>query len=627
MADLLSEFNNVGIEFTKVRDKILERGTFDEWCESLKISSRTEKEFLKSWNGIGDISESYQKQMIDNANANSRFANSTTKTGDILKSLGDSITSMGVNAALGFLIDFAATGIYNLIHANEQAIEASNNAKETISNLKDEAQQTAQVAENAGLQYAQLAQGINQIDNTNISLSTDEYETFLDLSNQLAQLFPTLIQGYDDQGNAILNLGGNIDDINKKIQTQIDKKKDLNSLEQYQAFMGEGVDEDGKERENGYYKGAKIKVDNIAQDKQHTEDQLGELQKRAAIFTPDTKENNKLKDLIADKNIDWSEKRDRVTKFLKQNMDSLGLNSQERTKYENILLREFDESDKAFDEDTLNGIHEFLNEVIYKKQQDLKGFNESLKQQNTEISQNAQAVFERSLGYNNLNDNQKKIGNQVFNNLQWDKVTTEYGAPVYTEEEAEQYIQNFAKKLSRLDGKDLLNLDKLFSLNYEDMPVDEAKATIEQYLATLSEKFGMTSEQLKDFLGFGDFFKLSEKYDNVVSYAADSKGFNRQDVVNAMKDNGINTDEEINKFKETLENATSLEGAIKSYVSSTAKQTDITPLSFSKAWDSIGTSGNEKADKSAKEENQSDKKTKHKVMPLQLFKRQETSRK
>lgn len=214
----------------------------------MELSNNNLKEFLRSWNGIGDISESYQKWMIDNANANSHFADSTTKTGDILKSLGDSITSMGVNAALGFLIDFAATGIYNLIHANEQAIEASNNAKENISNLKNEAQQTAQVAENAGQQYAQLAQGINQINNTNISLSTDEYETFLDLSNQLAQLFSTLIQGYDDQGNAILDLGGNIDDINKKIQTQIDKKKELNSLEQYQAFMGEGVDENGKEQ-------------------------------------------------------------------------------------------------------------------------------------------------------------------------------------------------------------------------------------------------------------------------------------------------------------------------------------------------------------------------------------------
>lgn len=531
---------------------MIDRDVFDDYIKGQNLADESLIKFLEDANYGTKNLVNYQQYLKDTTNKTSNFLSSTNKAGSVLKSFGTSLASTGAAAALGVLIDFAATGIYNLIHANEQAIEASNNAKETISNLKNETQQTAQVAENAGLQYAQLAQGINQIDNTNISLSTDEYETFLDLSNQLAQLFPTLIQGYDDQGNAILNLGGNIDDINKKIQTQIDKKKDLNSLEQYQAFMGEGVDEDGKERENGYYKGAKIKVDNIAQDKQHTEDQLGELQKRAAIFTPDTKENNKLKDLIADKNIDWSEKRDRVTKFLKQNMDSLGLNSQERTKYENILLREFDESDKAFDEDTLNGIHEFLNEVIYKKQQDLKGFNESLKQQNTEISQNAQAVFKRSLGYNNLNDNQKKIGNQVFNNLQWDKVTTEYGAPVYTEEEAEQYIQNFAKKLSRLDGKDLLNLDKLFSLNYEDMPVDEAKATIEQYLATLSEKFGMTSEQLKDFLGFGDFFKLSEKYDNVVSYAADSKGFNRQDVVNAMKDNGINTDEEITNSRKLL---------------------------------------------------------------------------
>ena len=31
-----------------------------------------------------------------------------------------------------------------------------------------------------------------------------------------------------------------------------------------------------------------------------------------------------------------------------------------------------------------------------------------------------------------------------------------------------------------------------------------------------------------------------------------SKGFNRQDVVNAMKDNGINTDEEITNSRKLL---------------------------------------------------------------------------
>lgn len=40
-------------------------------------------------------------------------------------------------------------------------------------------------------------------------MSDDDYQSYLDISNQLAEQFPTLISGYDAQGNAILNLGSN----------------------------------------------------------------------------------------------------------------------------------------------------------------------------------------------------------------------------------------------------------------------------------------------------------------------------------------------------------------------------------------------------------------------------------
>lgn len=240
---------------------------FDGFCKKYKIADNDLKTFLRTWDGVGDVSQSYQQWMKKNFETTLTFSSITQKASSLFKGFLAGLGSMGVNAAIGFIIDLAATGIYNLIHADEQAIEASNNAKEAISNLKSEAQQTAEAAKEVGQEYSQLAQGINQIDNTNMSLSTDEYENFLDLSNQLAELFPTLIRGYDDQGNAILSLSGNMDEINEKIQNQIDKKKELNSLEQYQAFMGEGVDENGVELEDGYYTGAKIKADNIADSK------------------------------------------------------------------------------------------------------------------------------------------------------------------------------------------------------------------------------------------------------------------------------------------------------------------------------------------------------------------------
>ena len=61
--DLFSNFNNNGEEFVKVRDKILDRGKFDEWCDSVKIASTTEKDFLKTWDGSGDIQKAFTAHM------------------------------------------------------------------------------------------------------------------------------------------------------------------------------------------------------------------------------------------------------------------------------------------------------------------------------------------------------------------------------------------------------------------------------------------------------------------------------------------------------------------------------------------------------------------------------------
>ena len=87
-----------------------------------------------------------------------------------------------------------------------------------------------ETVKNAKQRYAELAQEVENLGKVSQSqglLSTDEYKEFLDLSNQLAGVFPQLTKGYDDNGNAILNLSGDVDTIVGSLDDLLQKEKDL----------------------------------------------------------------------------------------------------------------------------------------------------------------------------------------------------------------------------------------------------------------------------------------------------------------------------------------------------------------------------------------------------------------
>lgn len=141
------------------------------------------------------------------------------------------------NPAGWFIMAASATAI--AVHAikkhkqaQEEAFESAKknaeDAQSKIKSLQSEIKQNADTVDHAGKKYAELAQGVNQLTGKNISLSDDEYKEFLDVSNQLAEVFPQLTKGYDDNGNAILDLQGNVDGITGKL-------KDLLEIEQQLA--------------------------------------------------------------------------------------------------------------------------------------------------------------------------------------------------------------------------------------------------------------------------------------------------------------------------------------------------------------------------------------------------------
>ena len=98
----------------------------------------------------------------------------------------------------------------------QQLKETGGQAKTTVDQIKSDFNLLSSNTDKVKDRYAELAQEIKNLGEVNQSrgtLSTEDYEEFLGLSNQLAELYPQLTKAYDDNGNAILNLFGDVNTI------------------------------------------------------------------------------------------------------------------------------------------------------------------------------------------------------------------------------------------------------------------------------------------------------------------------------------------------------------------------------------------------------------------------------
>ena len=139
-------------------------------------------------------------------------------TAAIWKQVAATATWMATNPAgwitAGVLaIGTAITAIFTINKAidkhRQKIIETGETASENIQTIKDNLSNMKSSVEDACNTYEQLQAGVDISTNTNLSLSDEDYQKFLDTNNQLAELFPELIKGTDIEGNAILNLGAN----------------------------------------------------------------------------------------------------------------------------------------------------------------------------------------------------------------------------------------------------------------------------------------------------------------------------------------------------------------------------------------------------------------------------------
>lgn len=223
-------------EWANVNDKV-----FDDLCKKYKVTNTDLKDFLKTWDGSGDIQEAFTAHLKNSANSMTFFQRATTAATTIGKKFIATLGSMAAAWAIGEVISLVIKGIDNLVNAEKYAEERLNKLKEkgeeaakAIDELNDKFKSHTETVNKAGATYAKYAESIHNIGKSTQSrglLSTDQYEEFLEVSNELADVFPELTTGYDDNGNALLNLGDNVDTVTSKLKDLLETEQDIANQE------------------------------------------------------------------------------------------------------------------------------------------------------------------------------------------------------------------------------------------------------------------------------------------------------------------------------------------------------------------------------------------------------------
>lgn len=490
------------------------------------------------------------------------------------KTVGLTIATTALNAALTFGISAIITGVVSAfttwINSSKKITEAAEEAKNKISSINDDLKTNTETVENAKQRYAELAQEVENLGKVNQSrgsLSTDEYEEFLDLSNQLAEVFPQLSKNYDDNGNAILNLSGDVDTIVGSLDDLLQKEKDLANqkiMDEFpDVYKGYVKDLDKAESE---VKSAKSEFDKINNAYQQLQNSGGAAQ----AF--DLQGNGTFE------NADGEQVKVTLAEY-EQALKDLGI-EYEKT---NIMVK------NQFGGDTLSGylinatgdIDTAFTNKLETAKKNLDYAKQQLEGETSSISSYLNTWLQTEFTYNQIDDAglqtavQDMIMNFDFSNLPENVDKDNWN-------EVSEYLRrNILFAIN--DVQDDPEISKAISevFTNQDLTPDEKADYLKQIKDYFDNELGKDNAiSIVLQPQIDDVEALQKSYENTINRFKDS-----DKIKDFFDTEGINTDEEINDFNEVTKGINDADKAIQTW-NEHKKEANETPISFTDALNS-----------------------------------------
>lgn len=479
---------------------------------------------------------------------------------------------MGITWLAGEALSLVVTGLDNLIHVSEKAEESAKDFSYQINDMNKTHQSNASTIKDLNDEYKNLSSGVDNL-GKNVSLTEDEFSRYHQITNQVADLMPNLVQGWDEQGNAILKVKGNLADLNSEYK----KQQQNEAIEKYEKTK------------NGYNDAGKTLNNKIKASEYFDYNYSGS----SPLFNFSNEEGST--NLVLEQ---------------LQNISNGSISPNDYKKKINSLLDKKSYTDKEaafvmaynllYDEikHNVSSNKDFLE--YQNKAKDI--FNKSSDEVNTSISQITTGMLgyaKTTNGYTN-SKHQSEISS-LLNSFSSDIITKN---GLDDRETMETFISNLISDINNNKNNVQSALNSLFTLdiNNTDLSPKEVKNKVDDLIKTIFSTLNIDYDSkkidtLEEKLGLGDVNDNYDKYTTIINRFKDS-----DKIKDFFNTEGINTQEEIDAFNDITKGITDADLAIQKW-NEHKKEADnsSTPQTFKSLWKSIGT-GSDDTSKAAKEE-------------------------
>ena len=342
-------------------------------------------------------------------------------TASIGVQLLNSALTMGISLVAGFAISQLIEGLDTLIATNEELIQQADELKNAYQSESEAIQGNLSTLQNLESEFKKLSSGVDDYGN-NISLAADDYERYKEIVETIVGISPSLVEGYDSEGNAIANKNGLLEKSIKLMQQeQRIKAQELVSNEKLQQIAeGNKAEEDEFKKTNPLpYGDAKYSF------MQAFRDAADEYERSASEFKYD------VKDIYDAFGFDYD--------WLSYSDDTVGARNFAQDYYEEIVSDLRSGSSVLKDYFTEEQITELLN-IAFEYDKNVQVYNAKMKEINSDLYDFLQIVPLSESSYYKLNDQMQGYLTQYINNLE--NVSTDNLA------EKKQEILDFTKFLA-----------------------------------------------------------------------------------------------------------------------------------------------------------------------------------
>lgn len=436
--------------------------------------------------------------------------------GATVKTVALQVATMALNAAItmgaSVIVSGIVTAISNWIRQDEILAEKAENAKQKINELNNEYKTHSQLVSDSAKRYAELAQSVDQLSGKNLSLNDDDYKEFLNLSNQLAEVFPTLSRHYNENGQAILDLSGNVNTIVDSLNNLIEAERNLknqeivNKLPTIYKNAKNKSDDYNAELENLYNKRNALYqgLDSITINDLNKKFQTGLNDKYFEILSNDAEEYGRL---ISDytKILDNVSLKYDLLHFEPAWNGKYDSNGKQILTYKTSIY--IDSPDEDIEE-AKNIIKGNVNELAKEYEKDISDLNtkiQNVQVQNksnwSSLSSSIAAWLNTEDSYKIMSDDMQSTVQNIVNGLDWS--TLDFSSW----DDAKQYIQdNILSLFQTSDGRETLkDIEIMFGIqtqfNNGEITVNEYQEKLQSFLDQIKELAPETQKVIKLIFG------------------------------------------------------------------------------------------------------------------------------